>query len=368
MKIVIEKTAFLKTISHVQNAVERRNAIPILANVKIQAEGDSVVLSTTDMEMSITEKVAASVEKKGAITVSASMLHDIVRKLPDGAEVNLNTDSGNDTLSLTSGRSKFSLQTLPVDEFPLLSEGDAICDFTLQAAVLKNMLDRTKFAISTEETRYYLNGIFMHTKGDTLCAVATDGHRLAKIEIQSPKGAKFEDGIIIPRKAVGEINKLLEENDDSIGISLSDNKVKFTIGNIVLISKLIDGKFPDYERVIPKGNNMVLTAECREFAKAVDRVSTVSSDKMRAVKIGLSKNNIKVSAASQEHGNAEEDVPASYNGDELEIGFNSKYLMDISEQIDSGSLKMLLADQSSPSIIQDDKNDNAIYVLMPMRV
>src|SRR4051794_34749954 len=332
MKITIEHAALLRSLGHVQSVVERRNTIPILSNVLLKAADSELALTATDMELEIVESVAAGVERPGATTAPAHTLYDIVRKLPDGSQVELEVSGDSSVLTLRSGRSNFKLGCLPVEDFPQMATGDSGHRFDLPAADLRTLIDRTRFAISTEETRYYLNGIFLHaTKSRTggtdvpvLRAVATDGHRLARVELPLPAGADGIPGVIVPRKTVGEVRKLIDEAGDTIQIGLSETKIRFGFDSITVTSKLIDGTFPDYERVIPTGNDKVLEIDAREFASAVDRVATISTEKSRAVKLSLEKGNLVLSATSPEAGSATEELEADYRDGPLEIGFNSR--------------------------------------------
>ena len=371
MKVRIERANLLKALNHVHRVVERRNTIPILANVLLRAEGEEVSLKATDLDMEIVDRVPAVVEQSGASTVPAHMLYDIVRKLPDGAEIGLDSGSGQ-TMALQAGRARFALQMLPDADFPDLNAGDLPFSFTLPSAVLKRLVERTQFAISTEETRYYLNGIYFHVLGDgaeaRLRAVATDGHRLAKAEAPAPAGSIGMPGIIVPRKTVSEIQKLLEDPDAEIAISLSDTKIRLAVGNLLLTSKLIDGTFPDYERVIPKANDKTLTLEKADFERAVDRVSTISSDRGRAVKLSLSTNKMTLAVNNPDSGSATDELEVEYGAEPMEIGFNSKYLLDIAGQLTSGEAVFKLADSGSPTLIEDSGDADALYVLMPMRV
>ncbi len=366
MKLTIERANLLRALNHVQSVVERRNTIPILSNVLLDASGVTLSLTATDMDISIVESAAASVGTDGATTAPAHTLYEIVRKLPDGAQIEL--DKSGDQLHLRSGRSEFTLQTLPIEDFPVMSGGEMSHEFSLDADLLRRLVDRTRFAISTEETRYYLNGIYLHSEGSMMRAVATDGHRLARMETELPDGAAGMPGVIVPRKTVGELRKLIDEADGSVEISLSDTKIRFATGDVVLTSKLIDGTFPDYERVIPTGNDKILQIDCKEFANAVDRVSTIATEKMRAVKLALSAGTITLSASSQDSGTAVEELEVGYDKESLEIGFNSKYLLDIASQIESGQAEFHLADSASPTIVRDADDASALYVLMPMRV
>ncbi len=374
MKATIERATLLRCLSHVQSVVERRNTIPILSNVLIEAEGDSSLkVMATDLDLQVVEHMDASVEDAGSITVSAHLLFDIARKLPEGSQVSLET--AENRMAVKAGRSRFSLPTLPRDDFPVIVEGDLPTSFELPAKTLAELIDRTRFAISTEETRYYLNGIFFHVSDEdqpVLKAAATDGHRLARFTIARPEGADGMPDVIVPRKAVAELRKLLEESmDGNVQIDLSASKVRFTLGGeggVVLTSKLIDGTFPDYSRVIPTGNDKLLKLDPKSFFAGVDRVATIATEKTRAVKMGLDRDKITLTVTSPDNGVASEEVPAEYSSDGFEIGFNAGYLKDILSQIDSDVVEIHLADAGAPTLIRKDENAPALYVLMPMRV
>lgn len=371
MKLTIERSALLRALSHVQSVVERRNTIPILSNLLIEATDDGLALTATDMDLALVERVAADVDRPGGVTAPALVLYDIVRKLPEGCQIDLHMGDDDGRLQLQAGRSRFRLQTLPQEDFPALSGGDMPHEFTMEAKELRRLIDRTRFAVSTEETRYYLNGIYLHaTEGETkaLRAVATDGHRLARVELPLPAGADAMPGVIVPRKTVGELRKLVDETDGEIAISLSETRMRFAFDRTVLTSKLVDGTFPEYERVIPSSNDKILTVERGSFAAAVDRVSTVTGEKLRAVKIRIDANQIEVSASSQENDTAVEELTAGYEREPIEIGFNSKYLLDITAQIEGESAEFALSDAASPTILRDPADTGALYVLMPLRV
>jgi len=371
MKVTLERSALLKSLGHVHRVVERRNTIPILSNVLLNASGDGLQLKATDLDLEVTEITAADVGQKGATTLPAHTLYEIVRKLPDGAQVSLEAGE-NGQLQLRSGRSRFNLQSLPESDFPDLATGELTHAFKIAAAELKRLIDKTQFAISSEETRYYLNGVFMHVAevdGQAfLRAVATDGHRLARLETPAPAGAVGMPGIIIPRKAVAEVQKLIEDPEAEIGVELSSTKIRFTIGAVVLTTKLIDGSFPDYARVIPTQNDKFLTVERKDFSDAVDRVSTISSERGRAVKLAVSEGKLVLSVTNPDSGSAMEELEVDYDGGALEIGFNARYLMDIAGQLDSDTALFKMNDSGSPTIIMDRDGASALYVLMPMRV
>ena len=372
MRATLERSNLLKALNHVHRVVERRNTIPILANVLLRSDGTSLTLKATDLDLEILEIVPAEVSAAGATTVSAHTLYDIVRKLADGAEVSLETDSEGNSLSIRSGRSNFSLQILPEVDFPDLTVGEFPVSFSMAGEELRGLIDRTQFAISTEETRYYLNGIYLHLvtvdEAKMLRAVATDGHRLAQAQIPAPSGLDSMPGVIVPRKTVGELQKLLEGTDAEAKVELSDNKIRVTIGDVVLTSKLIDGTFPDYARVIPQGNDKLMKVDRGEFAEAVDRVSTVASERGRAIKLAMSEGNLVLSVNNPDSGSATEELAVEFTSEPIEIGFNAKYLLDIGAQLRSGTAIFRLADPGSPTLIQDDDDANALFVLMPMRV
>jgi len=372
MKLTIERGALLRSLGHVQSVVERRNTIPILSNILIEGAKDALHMTATDMDLSIVERTPASVGQPGATTVPAHTLYDIVRKLPEGAQVEIDgaTDAGQ--LGLRAGRARFSLATLPREDFPAVNVGELPHRFHIPAEEMRTLIDRTSFAISTEETRYYLNGIYLHahTQGKTksLRAVATDGHRLARVELSLPAGAGDMPGVIVPRKAVAELRKLIEEIDGAVEVALSETRISFAFADVLLTSKLIDGSFPDYHRVIPTGNDKMLTVDRKSFMEAVDLVATISSEKSRAVKLALKEGHLTLSASSPENGTATEELEAVYAGQPIEIGFNSRYLIDILRQIQGDNAEIALADAASPTLMKDPANGTALYVLMPMRV
>ncbi len=369
MKFSIVKSDFLKPLSHIYSVVERRNTIPILSNAVIEANDNKVSLTATDMEIDIVEEITTNVIATGKITVSAHTLYDIVRKLPDGSEIIMNLSDVN--LVISCGKSEFRLPTLPVDDYPIMNEIVGGKKFSISSMDFQNLIDNTKFAISLEETRYYLNGIYFHEVNDEkkkIRAVATDGHRLAQAEINLPDGASGMSSIIIPRKTVGEVRKLLDDTEGEIEVTVSSNKINFKIKQCSLTSKLIDGSFPDYQRVIPKANTNNLVVLTKDFKEAVDRVSTISIEKSRAVKLSLNKDNLLLKVNSHDAGNAIEELEVKFDASPMEIGFNSRYLLDIASQIQGDEIQFSLSDSSSPALITDPGQEGIIFVLMPMRV
>src|ERR1700751_3963688 len=368
MKVTVERSALLKCLGHVHRVVERRNTIPILANVLIRAENAKLAIKATDLDLEVIEAIPAEVAGPGATTVPAHMIYDIVRKLPEGAQVVLDASGDRGTLTIRAGRAQFSLQTLPESDFPDLAAGEMTHRFPVSAKDLKRLMAKTQVALSTEETRYYLNGIYLHGldgKAATLRAVATDGHRLAQVDLPAPSGAAGMPGVIVPRKTVGEVQRLIEDAEAEIAIELSQTKIRFTLGEVVLTSKLIDGTFPDYARVIPVGNDKELTVDKPDFEAAVDRVS---SERGRAVKLSLSSGKLVLSVTNPDSGSATEEIEVEYDAERLDIGFNSRYLLDIAAQIEGEVAILRLADPGSPTLIQDRDAKDALYVLMPMRV
>ena len=372
MKFTIERATLLKTLSHVQSIVEKRNTIPVLSNVRIEAKEDGISFKATDMDTEITEIVDAKTIQVGATTAPAHMLYEIVRKLSDGSQVELTYPDEKGQLTIASARSKFSLSTIAVEDFPVISGDKLPISFVMPKDELADVIDRTKFAVSTEETRYYLNGIYIHAKKEGSAAVlrivATDGHRLACVESPLPKGAEDIQGVIIPRKTITEIRKLLDDNKvEDVTVELSENKVRFTMRDVTLTSKLIDGTYPDYERVIPTDNDKNLELNVKELASAVDRISVVA-ERTRAIKMLTNSNKITITTSSPDLGSASEDLEATYENESLEIGYNFRYLLDILAEIKGENVRISFSDGSSPSVIHDTSDSSAIYVLMPMRV
>ena len=374
MKFKADRATLMKSLAHVQNVVEKRNTIPILANVLLAVRDGKLTIAATDLEIALVEEVPAQSSRNGAITVPATTLYEIVRRQPDNAEIELDHPGGDAQLALRAGRYATSLVALSVDEFPKLDAGKLSHTFHLPAQELRGLIDRTKFAISTEETRYYLNGIFLHAADSdgtpVIRAVATDGHRLARVEEPLPEGAAGMPGVIVPRKTVTELRKLLDEVSSEIEISLSETRIQFTIGTMRLTSKLIDGTFPDYDRVIPRGNDKILRVEKKDFNDAVGRVSAISSERHRPVKLSLAKDLLVISAASPEQGTASEELGAElidYQSGPLEIGFQARYLSDVTDQI-KGKVEFVFADGAARTLVRDQGDTSAVYVLMPMRV
>ena len=374
MKFSIDRSALLIALQHVHSVVERRNTIPILSNVLIEAKEDGVYLTSTDMDIAVIEKIdlgKSEVTQLGTTTTSAQMLYDIVRKLPDNIKVELLSEK-NDRLGIKASSSSFSLNCLPSEDFPSIAQEDFKHSFNIDSSDLVRLIDKSSFAMSLEETRYYLNGIYLHAikedNVDKMRTVATDGHRLSRVDINLPQGAEGIPGVIIPRKTILEIRKILEDHTGNVSLSISETKIKLSFNNVVLTSKLLDGTFPDYSRVIPEHNDKLVTISNQSISEAVDRVSTVSTDKTRAIKININKGSVVISATNPDKGSASEHLDVAYNGDEVEIGFNSKYVLDVARQIKGSEIIIKLSDSVSPTLVYDKDDKEVLFVLMPMRV
>lgn len=374
MKFTVDRAALLKALAHVQSVVEKRNTIPILANLMLAVRDGRLSLTATDMEIAVVEDVAAGATEDGATTAPAVTLYEIVRRLPEGAELEFRHAGGDAALELRAGHYRTSLMVLPTEDFPSMMAGNLAHHFTLPAATLRTLIDRTRFAISMEETRYYLNGIYLHAAESegvsTLRAVATDGHRLARVEQPLPEGAGSMPGVIVPRKTVLELRKLLEETTEAVEVGVSETRIQFKVGPVTLTSKLIDGTFPEYERVIPRGNDKILHVGKRDFSEAVARVAAISTERSRPVKLSLTRDHLVLSAVSPEQGTATEELDAdrvAYEATPLDIGFQARYLSDITDQI-ADRVEFRFSDGNAPTVVQDAADSSALYVLMPIRV
>ena len=372
MRLTIERAALLKALGHVQSVVERRNTIPILSNVLLAADAGVLAFSATDLDMEIIDQAPAAIEASGQITAPAHTLYEIVRKLPEGSEVELRYTGDDPRLQVSAGRSKFNLPVLPAGDFPVMSQDGLSSRVAVDAGDLIRLIDKTRFAISTEETRYYLNGLYLHTVTEggqlRLRAVATDGHRLALAEMPAPEGAAGLPGVIIPRKTVQEARRLLDDCGEMVELQLSAAKIRLDFGGAILTSKVIDGSFPDYVRVIPRDNPRSLTLDNKLFAQAVDRVATISAEKSRSVKLAIEPGKMVLTVRNMEAGQAVEELEVDYEGEAFEIGFNARYLLDVTDQIQADTAELRFADPASPTLVVDPADPGAQYVLMPLRV
>jgi len=372
MKLTIERAALLKALGHVQSAVERRNTIPILSNVLLSAERDRLTFSATDLDMEIIDEAFAQVDQPGQITAPAHTLYEIVRKLPDGADVSLNFSGEDPRLSVQAGRSRFSLPVLPAGDFPVMSSEGLGGRLAVDVNDLIRLIDKTRFAISAEETRYYLNGLYLHTVSDggtqKLRAVATDGSRLALAEMPAPEGAASAPGVIVPRKTIGEARRLLEDAGETVELAISPQKVRFELAGAALTSKVIDGNFPDYGRVIPKDNNRIVRVDAKLFAQAVDRVATISAEKSRSVRMAIESGRVVLTVRNMEAGQAVEELEIDYDGEPFELSFNARYLLDITDQIGGETAELRFGGPNDPALVLDPTDADVQYILMPLRV
>ena len=375
MEIKANSSDLLKALNHIHGIVEVRHTLPILSNIVLSAENNELSLSSTNLDIFCSDKIDAEIVNSGEISVPAITFFEIVKRLPSGSDVILSMGDEDTELILKCGRSKFNLSTLKTEDFPILSDKDLSTNFVISADELSRMIDKTKFAISNEETRYYLNGIFFHKAESNsikfLRAVATDGHRLAQYDIPLPQGAEEITGIIIPKKTVFELRKVLDDADGDVSIYLNENKIKFSFNNLKIISKVIDGTFPDYTKVIPQNNDKKFKTNNSELKNAIDRVSAVAINeetKSKAIKLTIENNKLNLSVESQSKGSAKEEIDISYSNEKVDIGFNSRYLLDICNEIDGDEIDVNLLDSISPAIILDKTDENLFFVLMPMRI
>ena len=375
MEFKINSTDLLKALSHIHGIVEVRHTLPILSNIILEAKDDKLMLSSTNLDIYCSDKIKAEVLQSGEVSVSAVTFFEIIKRLPSGSEVLMTMEEGENEIRLTCGRSKFNLSTLKTDDFPIISDSDLSTNFVLSADELIRIIDKTKFAVSNEETRYYLNGIFLHKAERNsiqfLRAVATDGHRLAQYDIPLPQGAEDITGIIIPKKTIYELRKVLDDANGDVSVSLNENKIKFSFNDLKVVSKVIDGTFPDYTKVIPQKNDKNFKTNNSDLKNAIDRVSAVAANeesKSKAIKFCIENNSLSLSVESQSKGSANEMIDVNYSGDKVDIGFNSKYIIDICNEVDGDEISISLSDSISPAIILDKTDENLFFVLMPMRI
>ena len=375
MDFRVNSTELAKALSHIHGIVEVRHTLPILSNIIILAEENRLSFSSTNLDIFCSDSISAQINKNGTTSVSASTFYEIVKRLPSGSDIQITLSEEDSTLIIKCGRSKFNLTTMSPEDFPKISSDDLSTKFVLSATELKRMIDKTKFAISNEETRYYLNGIFFHRTQkdsiDILRAVATDGHRLAQYDIPLPNGANEMNGIIIPKKTIQELRRVLDDASGDINIELNENKVKFAFNDIQITSKVIDGTFPDYTKVIPTSNDKIIITKNDELKNSIERVSAVAINeevKSKAIKIFFESNKLLLNVDSTSRGSAVEEIDISYEQDKVEIGFNSRYLIDICNEIDGEKITLKLLDSTSPAIILDESDENLFFVLMPMRI
>ena len=371
MEFTIDRDTFLKSLAHANGIIEKKTTLPILSNILIEAKNSKIKITATDLDIIYFEEILPKeVKKKGSTTTSASTLYDILRKLQSTANVELNLISGN-RLKLVSGNSKFNLLCLPSDNFPLLEEDVDQKKFEVSPQKLLKLLNKTKISISNDETRHYLNGIYLHiTKLENksfLCGVSTDSHRLSSSSLEIDPNTHIES-IILPKKTIFQLISLLEQSNKPIKISNNKSKIKFEMDTGILISKVIDGRFPDYNRVIPKDNDKILEIKLNEFKNSIERVTTVSSDRKEGLRMSISKDSVQLSVNSPNSGEGVENINAKFNSSDLNISFNSGYLMDITSHIENELIVINLKDPSSPVLIRDLSDKNSFHVVMPMKI
>jgi DNA polymerase-3 subunit beta len=371
MEFTINRDSFLKSLSHANGIIEKKTTLPILSNILIEAKNSKIKITATDLDIIYFEEIASEeIKKEGSTTTSSNILYDILRKLQSGSKVEfslLNTNK----LKLISGNSKFNLLCMPPENFPLSEKDNSQNSFEISSEKLLKLLNKTKISISNDETRHYLNGIYLHKttleNKTFLCGVATDSHRLSSSSIELNQNIKME-AIILPKKTIFQLISLLEQNNKTIKISNDKSKIKFEIDNGILISKVIDGRFPDYNKVIPKDNNKILEIKLDKFKNSIDRVTTVSTDRKEGLKISISKDSVQLSVNSLNSGEGVENVDAKFNSDSLSISFNSRYLTDITSQIENETIIIYLKDPGSPVLIKDPLEKNSFHVVMPMKI
>ena len=371
MEFIIDRDNFLKSLSHAIGIIEKKTQLPILSNILIDVKDSKIKITTTDLDIIYFEQISPlEVKKEGSTTTSASILYDILRKLQSGSKVELTLLNSN-KIKLVSGNSKFNLLCMPSDNFPLSDEAVDQKSFEVSSQKLLKLLNKTKISISNDETRHYLNGIYLHkTKLENksfLCGVATDSHRLSSSSLEIDPNIQIES-IILPKKTIFQLISLLEQNSNPIKISNNKSKIKFEMNNGTLISKVIDGRFPDYNKVIPKDNNKILEIKLSEFKDSIERVTTVSTDRKEGLKMSILKDAVQFSVNNPNSGEGVENINAKFNSNELNISFNSRYLMDIASQIENDLIVIYLKDPGSPVLIKDPLEKNSFHVVMPMKI
>ena len=372
MQFEINKTVLIKLLSNISGVVDRKNSLPILFNVKIEARAGKLCFTTTNMDLLIAANIEnQNITEEGETTIPVQLFHDIVKKIPDNVAIKIKLQEKDNIVSVTYGKSKFTLPCLDPIEFPILSDGEPLNSFTIESKEFARLIDKSRFAVSNDDTRFYLNGIFLHSVINEnneieLRSVATDGHRLALSSLKSSEVTEDMPGVIIPKKTVNEIRKIID-NEENLKISLLNNKIRIKSGDYTIISKLIDGQFPEYNQIIPKNNDKVITIDKKIIFDAVDRVSTIANDQHRTVKCTLETDKISLQVNSSDGGFADEEVSASFKGNKIEVGFNSKYLLEIISQIDSSSINLKFDDSFSPIILNSD-NLQGLYVIMPVKI
>ncbi len=371
MQFVIKRDTLLKSLNFVQGIVEKKNTLPILSNVLIQLKNKKLSIIATDLDIIFYDEITdVKVLNEGSTTTSAAILYDILRKISSNSELNFDLKSEN-KLSLKSQNSDFNLLCLPTDNFPTFTDEFEDQEILIDNKKFLKLLNKTRISISNDDTRHYLNGIFIHLTEahgrNFLTGVATDSHRLSSCSLEVENIDNFSP-LILPRKTVFQLCSLLTENSDKLVIQTSENKIRFSLGKMKLISKVIDGKFPDYKKVVPVNNDKVLTVSSKDFISSIERVASVSLDGKEGVKLSINKDNVQLSVNSANSGEGNEIIKADFNSGKLNISFNSKYLIDIASEVEDKKLKINLKDSVSPVLIEDFSDKNSYYVIMPMKI
>ena len=371
MQFVVKRDILLKSLNFVQGVVEKKNTLPILSNVLLQLKDKKLSIIATDLDIIFYDEISeVKILKEGSTTTSAAILYDILRKISSNSELNFELKSEN-KLSLKSENADFNLLCLPTDNFPTFADEFEGSEITLNNSRFLKLLNKTRISISNDDTRHYLNGIFFHITEahgrNFLTGVATDSHRLSSSSLEIENTNDFTS-IILPRKTVFQLCSLLTESSDQLTMQASDNKIKFTLGNMRLISKVIDGKFPDYKKVVPTNNDKTLVVSSKDFINSIERVASVSLDRKEGVKLAINKDNVQLSVNSANSGEGNEKIKAQFSSENLNISFNSKYLIDIASEVEDKNLKMNLKDSASPVLIEDTSDKNSYYVIMPMKI
>ena len=371
MEFTINRDIFLKSVSHAYGIIEKKTTLPILSNILIEAKNSKIRITATDLDIIYSEEVIPQeLKKDGSTTTSATVLYDILRKLELNAKVELSLQNNNQ-LKLVSGNSKFNLLCISSDNFPLSNEEIEQKTFEISSQKMLNLLNKTKISISNDETRHYLNGIYLHKinieNKSFLSGVATDSHRLSSSSLEIGPNIDFSPNIL-PKKTIFQLISLLEQNTDAVKISNNKSKIKFEMDTGVLISKVIDGRVPDYSKVIPKGNDKVLQVELVKFKNSIERVTTVSSDRKEGLKMFISKDSLQLSVNSPNSGEGVENISVKFNSEDMNISFNSRYLIDIISQIENDLITISLKDAGLPVVIKDLSDKNTFHVVMPMKI
>ena len=370
MRFEIKRDILLKSLNFVQGVVEKKNTLPILSNVLLQLKESKLYIIATDLDIIFYDEISdVKVFTEGSTTTSAAILYDILRKIPSNSNLKFEKKNEN-KLSLKSDNSDFNLLCLPVDNFPNFADNFDGNEILRNSKFLK-LLNKTKISISNDDTRHYLNGIYLHLTEESgrnfLTGVATDSHRLSSCSIEI-NGVEDFIPIILPKKTVFQLCSLLLENSNELRIQLNENKIKFSLGKTKLISKVIDGKFPDYKKVVPIDNKKILLVSSKDFINSIERVTSVSLDRKEGLKLNINKDNVQLSVNSTNSGEGNEKIKAQFNSDSLNISFNSKYLIDIASEIEDKNLKINLKDSVSPVLVEDVSDKNSYFVIMPMKI